>query len=72
MASMPDTTTCSDKDCERPARCAIRTTLPSLADLRVTLYANDRVAPKTALRYCHEHGVATMTALTRTVVDGDD
>ncbi len=67
-----DITKCSDKECERPARCAIRTTRPSRADIRVTLYADDRTAPKTALRYCHEHGVSTITALTRTVVDGDD
>lgn len=59
-------------ECERPARAAIRVTRPSRADLRITLYADDRVAPKTAIRYCHEHTVATLTALARTVVDGDE
>lgn len=64
--------TCSVEECKRPARCAIRTTRPKRGDLRVTLYADDRVAPKTALRYCHEHGVAVTTALARTVVEGDE
>lgn len=64
--------TCTDKDCERPARCAIRTTRPTRGDIRVTLYADDRTAPKTSPRYCHEHGVALVTGLARTLVDGDD
>lgn len=63
---------CGDSRCSKPARCAIRTTRPTRADMRVTIYADDRVAPKSATPYCHEHGVHLAKELTEVLVDGDD
>jgi hypothetical protein len=67
---MAETITCHE--CSRPARAAIRTTRPSRAGLRVTLYPDDRSAPGPATRYCHEHAVQLMHDLTATLVDGDE
>lgn len=64
------TRTCDE--CPRPARAAIRVTRPKRSDLRITLYADDRVAPTTAIRYCREHTLGTLIQLAETVVDLDD
>lgn len=63
---------CSDKGCEREARVALRTTRPTRPDLRTLIYWDDRVAPKTAARYCREHGIATIKALSETLIDQDE
>lgn len=58
--------------CPRPARAAIRTTRPTRADVRVTVYTDNRVAPKTASRYCHQHAQWLLRDLLGALVDGDD
>jgi hypothetical protein len=63
--------TCSTKGCDREARCAVRTTRPTRADVRVTLYTDNRVAPKTACRHCQEHGLELLVGLAKVLVDGD-
>lgn len=65
-------TGCTSPGCERPARAAVRTTRPKRDDLRVLLYADDRTAPKTAQRYCHEHTAQLMADLVTALVDVDD
>lgn len=62
---------CSEPRCDRDARMAVGTARPSREDLRVTAYADDRTAPKTATRYCKEHGIATTRELLIVVVDAD-
>lgn len=58
--------------CGKPARCAISTTRPTRANLKSTIYYDDREAPAKATRYCHEHGVETVTALAKAMIDGDE
>lgn len=67
-----DNEPCSVEDCQRDARCGIRTTRPSRADVRVTLYTDNRVAPKTAQRYCHRHGLQVLADLVAALIDRDD
>lgn len=62
---------CSHGDCERESRMAVRTTRPTREDLRVTVYVDDRVAPKTAQRYCKECGLKTVRDVLNVVVDAD-
>jgi len=69
---MADTTTCEERGCDKPARLAIRTTRPTRANLKSTIYYDERVAPKTASRYCNEHGTHLAAELVRTLADGDD
>lgn len=64
--------TCSHSGCERQARMAVRTTRPSREDLRVTIYCDDRSAPKTAQRYCKRCGQATVRDVLNVVVDSDE
>lgn len=51
---------------------AVRTTRPTREDLRVTVYADDRAAPKTAQRYCKQCGQATVRDVLNVVVDADE
>lgn len=69
---MADTKKCEATDCEKDARCAIRTARPTRANLYSTVWYDDRSAPKTAVRYCHGHGVETMTQLAQALIDQDD
>lgn len=62
---------CFYEGCGRPTRAAIRTTRPSRADMRVTLYTDDRTAPGTATGYCREHVLAMLHDLAEVLVDGD-
>jgi hypothetical protein len=50
---------------------AVRTTRPTRGDLRVTVYADDRTAPKTAPRYCKSHGLETVAELLSVTVGAD-
>jgi hypothetical protein len=51
---------------------ALRTTRPSRDDLRTVVFYDDRTAPRTALRYCAEHGLKTIKALLNVLVDAND
>lgn len=72
MMPKPDPKRCGTPDCPRPPRAAVRTTRPSRADVRVTLYTDDRAAPATASRYCHQCVRALVGSLVDTLVDLDD
>lgn len=64
---------CSDRECTRPARMAVRTTkAPSTGDIHTTLYYDAADAPKRALRYCRGHGAALAAALVNTLSDADE
>lgn len=63
---------CITKDCGKPARCAIRTTRPSRPDIRVTIYTDNRHAPKSASRYCQGCAIPLASGLVQALVDGDD
>lgn len=63
---------CHTSGCNRPARMAFRITRPTRADLRVLVYADDRVAPKTATRMCREHGIADVAGILQAVVHTDE
>lgn len=73
-AHPPDT--CSNyvggKPCQRPARMAVRTTRPSRDDVRIAVFADDRVAPMSAMRYCKACGLAVLAELATIVVDSDE
>lgn len=62
---------CSTIECPNEARCAIRTTRPSRADLRTTLYYDDRQAPKTATPYCKACAIALLPELCA-IIDNDE
>jgi len=52
---------------------AVRTTRPNRADVRGTIFTDDRAAPKTGpSRYCHTHGAQLVADLIKTLVHGDD
>lgn len=63
---------CSDVQCSRPGRMALRTTRPSREDLRTTIFYDDRVAPKSAQTYCREHGTELLVSLVDTLVPEDE
>lgn len=59
-------TTCTSPGCDFPASVAVRTTRPSPADIRSTVYYTPEVAPRTAQRYCRscaEHLLAELVTL---------
>lgn len=62
--------TCKSKGCEKPARCAIRTQRPTRGNLNTTIYYDERTAPKTAIPYCKECGVAVITGLNVLIDNG--
>jgi hypothetical protein len=39
--------------------------------MRITIYTDDRIAPKVASRYCHTHGRALVAELVDVLVDLD-
>lgn len=47
---------------------AFRVTRPTRADLRLTVWFDDRTAPKKATRECKEHGMRSVADILRTVV----
>jgi len=63
---------CGEKDCKRPARAAFRITRPTRADVRVTVYTDDRSAPKTASRACKECMLKLAGQLLTVLIDGDN
>ncbi len=63
--------TCTDKNCERPARIAIVTERPK-GVLRSTIYFDDRQAPKKAIPYCKTCGVELAAGLVRTLAHVDE
>lgn len=70
--TVSDPARCTATGCDRPARLAVRTTRPSRDDLRTTIYYDDRTAPRTAQRYCRQHGGETLAALVITLTDADE
>lgn len=65
--------TCDDRQCERPARMAIKTARPTRAKMTSTIHWDDRTAPeKGYMRYCKEHGKALLASLADVLIDIDD
>lgn len=64
MAETSETATCRTEGCKRPATVALRTT-PTRGDLhlRITIYFDERTAPKAAARYCTSHGAGLAAEL---------
>lgn len=65
-------TRCAVAGCPNQARIAIRTTWPTRADVRSTVYYDDRLAPKTATRYCRACGAELAASLVNTLADIDE
>jgi hypothetical protein len=55
---------CVTNGCTREARAAVRVTRPNL-NMQITLFPDNRTAPKTAVRYCR----TCMTGLMRELID---
>lgn len=62
---------CTHPGCTKPARMAVRTTRPTREDLRSMIHFDDRAAPKTAQRYCKQHGTAVIAELIKALVSED-
>jgi hypothetical protein len=60
---------CAVGGCKKEARCAIRTRRATRPNLMTTIYYDDRVAPKTALRYCRTCAIRLMRDMIITLVD---
>jgi hypothetical protein len=56
--------------CSKEARAAVK--LVDGVRTTATLYFDDREAPKTAVKYCKEHAVATIVGLGTTFIESDD
>lgn len=69
---MSDTTSCEEWACKREARMAIRTIRNQRNELKVTVWFDNRTAPKIAGRYCKLHGETLMTGLVKSIVAPDD
>lgn len=67
----PTTAQCAVDDCEREARMAIRTLRPTRPGLESRIYYDDRAAPKSATRYCKEHGQEVERGLSTMLVAAD-
>lgn len=65
-------TACSDRDCQREALMAIRTTRPTRAELKSTVWYEESAAPKAAERFCREHGAELIANLVCVLVPPDD
>ncbi len=55
--------------CEEAARMALRTARPTRDVIKTIVYWDDRTAPRTAERLCQKHGMETLDALSKVLVD---
>lgn len=62
---------CQAQDCDKEARCAIRTLRPNRGTLYSAFYFDDRTAPRSASPYCKAHGIEVMSGSMGMLVDGD-
>lgn len=69
---MSDTTQCEADGCTREARMAIRTLRPTRPGLESRIYYDDRGAPKSASRYCKQHGQEIERGLSDMLVAADE
>lgn len=60
---------CTARECDQPARCAIKIARPTRGNMYLTIYYDERTAPKTAKPYCKKHGVETVTDVSKTLID---
>jgi hypothetical protein len=61
-----------DKVCGKQVRMAFRVTRPTRADIRLTVYTDDRVAPKTATRTCKQDGTRIISDMMAVLIDQDE
>lgn len=63
---------CHDLHCVKPARMALRVTRPTRENVMLTMWSDERSAPRTTRNvtlYCKEHGIETVNTLLGVLVD---